>query len=464
MDAPYNIELFADLPEAEVAWVRDHSRTVRLAAGEFFLREDGPAQAFYIVLAGELQILRTINGQEQVIGTTPRGIIGGEVALLTGTPSQVSARAIEASHLLVLDPPAFRQMFTYAPALGARVLSIAVGRMHGLVRTQVQQEKMAALGRLTAGLAHELKNPAAATRRAVTDLRAVLAVLQAQAVQLSTLGLTTDQIEHLLAFQQRILVRADAAAPLSPLEQSDCEEQLGEWLETRGIDNGWEMAACFAGMAVDTRDLETLLASLPAASWPGVLAWLQHTLETIGLLNEIEQGTQRISDLVGAIKSYSYKDQAAVEVDIHKGLDSTIAVLGHKLKQGTVALVREYDPDLPRIHGRSGELNQVWTNLIDNAVDALAGAGTIRVSTRCENDFVMVEIADNGPGIPPDVRPHLFEPFFTTKAAGSGTGLGLDISYRIVQEHHGSIEVQSEPGHTRFIVRLPVGPGAKRGA
>jgi signal transduction histidine kinase len=457
MDERYSIQLFADMPATEVQWIRDNSREVHLEPGAFFVCEHAPAEEFYIVLAGELQIIRTMNGREQVVGTTPRGIIGGEISLLTNTPSQVTARALEPSDLLVLDRRAFREMFAFAPTIGAQVLQIAVNRMQGYVTTLVQQEKMAALGKMSAGLAHELNNPATAANRAAAGLRETLLLLQSQAIRLNSLSLSAEQIEKLIGFQQQTITRADQAEPLSPLEQSDREDELGEWFEDQGVAGGWDLAPCFVGAAIGKDDLADLRSLLTEESFPLVLAWLHRTLDTTSLLNEIEQSTRRIADLVGAIKSYAYKDQSVVrEVDVHKSLESALLVLGHKLKRGNLHVSREYDPNLPHVPARAGELNQVWTNMIDNAIDALDGNGTIRLITRCEHDFVMVEVADDGPGIPPEVQSRLFEPFFTTKEEGKGTGLGLDISYRIIQEHNGSIEVQSQPGQTRFIIRLPV--------
>jgi signal transduction histidine kinase len=457
MDERYTIQLFADMPAAEVQWIRDNGREVHLEPGTFFVREHAPAEEFYIVLAGELQIIRTMNEREQVVGTTPRGIIGGEISLLTNTPSQVTARALVPSDLLVLDRRAFREMFAYAPTIGAQVLQIGVNRMQGYVTTLVQQEKMAALGKMSAGLAHELNNPAAAANRAAAGLRETLLLLQSQAIRLNRLSLSADQIEQLITFQQQTISQADQAEPLSPLEQSDREDELGDWFEDQGVAGGWDLAPCFVGAAMDKDDLAGLRSLLTEESFPLVLAWLHRTLDTTSLLNEIEQSTRRIAELVGAIKSYAYKDQSVVkEVDVHKSLESALLVLGHKLKRGNLHVSREYDPNLPHIQARAGELNQVWTNMIDNAIDALDGKGTIRLITRCEHDFVMVEVADDGPGIPPEVQSRLFEPFFTTKEEGKGTGLGLDISYRIIQEHNGSIEVQSQPGQTRFIIRLPV--------
>jgi signal transduction histidine kinase len=451
----YQIPLFEGISESERQWLVDHSYEVRLNPGDCFYRENEPVHQFYVMLEGELQVTRMLNGSHTVLGTTPRGIIGGEMALLNGTASQINSCAILPSRLMVFDEPNFRQIFTTCPVVGTRILQIAAQRMAGIATAVKQQEKMAALGKLSAGLAHELNNPAAAAHRAAKTLREALPALQAHALNLNSVEMDRRQLDDLASFQQQLIQQAATTPLLSPLQQSDREEEIGDWLEGQGVSQPWEMAATFVSAGLTADDLAKLIESIPAECKGDVLAWLHNSLYVAGLLNEIEHSTQRISDLVAAVKSYTYMDQAPVqEVDIHKGLESTLAVLNHKLKKVTV--VREYDPDLPLIQARGGELNQVWTNLIDNALDAMSGEGKLWLITRCENNFAMVEIADNGPGIPPEIMPRLFEPFFTTKGVGVGSGLGLDIVYRIVAQHDGSIDVQSEPGHTRFIVRLPV--------
>ncbi len=254
---------------------------------------------------------------------------------------------------------------------------------------------------------------------------------------------------------------------MNPLEQSDREEEIGNWLDAQGMEDAWEMASTLVAAGVNLEDLQALVAQLPADGLDAMLSWLNSALYAAGLLSDIEQTTRRISELVAAVKGYTFMDQAPEQdVDIHLGLENTLMVMRHKLRD--VDVVREYDEDLPKIMARGSELNQVWTNLIDNAVDAMQGKGTLWLITREENDFVMVEVADDGPGIPPDVQARMFEPFFTTKETGAGTGLGLDIVYRIVKGHDGTIEARSEPGHTRFIVRLPItqdnAAGAAQGA
>lgn len=455
MDDLYQIPLFEGVDDDEFVWLMAHSHEQTIDTDAYFYREGEPVDQFYIVLEGELQITRNLNGRHTVMGTTPRGVIGGEIALLNRGPSQVSACAIEPTRLLLFDEQAFRALFAECPIVGMRILQIAAERMQGTVSIQVQQQKTMALGKLSAGLAHELNNPAAATRRAAKSLRERFADLQAHAVTLSALGFGAEQASHLIAFQQRATATALETPVLGALAQSEREDALADWLDERGVADGWEMAESFVTAGLTADDLDELLTDIPDDQIEAVLTWFHDAMDAVTLLDEIEQGSSRISDLVRAIKSYTYMDQGEVQdINVHEGIDNTLTVLRHKL--GAINVVREYDPDLPIIQARGSELNQVWTNLLDNAIDALADSGEIRLITRRETDFIMVEVADNGPGIPEDIQERIFEPFFTTKDVGVGTGLGLDISYRIVQQHHGTMELRSEPGNTRFIVRLPV--------
>lgn len=456
MDATLtDLELFADVTDDEMNWLLSHSYEVQLEYGEYFLKENEVSNRFYVVLEGELQVTRTINGTPTVMGTTPRGIIGGELGLLSGQAAAATSRAILPSRLLVFNEPEFRALFGACPVVGTRILQIAAERLASLATRVTQNEKLAALGKFAAGLAHELNNPAAAARRATQTLFDLLPDLQAQTMRLNTLGLTETQMSNLNAVQRDAIANACNAPVLSPLENSRREDEIGDWLDEIGVEKGWELAPTFVTAGVTLDDLQELLEQYPADSRDEMARWFSCALEAADLLEEINESSRRISDLVAAIKEYTYMDQAPTqEVDLHKGLENTLKVLNHKLKN--IDVVREYDPDLPRIVGRGSELNQVWTNLIDNAADAINGQGTIRLITRAENTFVMIEITDSGPGIPADVLSHIFEPFFTTKGVGVGTGMGLDISYRIIKQHSGSIEVQSQPGQTRFIVRLPV--------
>ncbi|MFL5803499.1 MAG: ATP-binding protein [Roseiflexaceae bacterium] len=448
-----DLPIFQGLPDEELAWVAANSREIAVAEGEVVQREGQPAAYFYVVVEGELQITRTIDGKTIVVGTTPRGVIGGEQPLLSGAASPTNACAIMPTRLRVFDQRTFRAIFGACPSFGARILQVAAERVRLFSGMLKQQEKMAALGKLSAGLSHELNNPAAAARRAADMLSAALPKLVDLTIDLCGLELRREQFDALVAFERMASARPEPQ--LAPLERSDREDELGGWLDQHGAADAWDLAPSFVAAGISSDELAPLIDQLPGGSAGDALAWMHTALMTTGFLHEIAHGTTRISELVGAVKAYTYMDQAALqEIDLRQGLDNTLTVLHHKLRDVTV--LREYDPLLPGIMARGGELNQVWTNLLDNAIDAMGGHGTIRVITRHENNFAMVEIADDGPGIPPEVQGRIFEPFFTTKDVGIGTGLGLDISLRIIQQHNGTIEVQSRPGQTRFIIRLPI--------
>jgi signal transduction histidine kinase len=455
MDAPTSLPVFRDLPEAELRWLLGHGQTLELAKGEFLMCEGDPRPRFYITLDGELQITRTIGGQQVVRGTTPPGIMAGEISLLYNTPSQVSVRAIQPSVVLVFDQAAFRQLFATCPTMAARIFQTAADRARGFAINVKQQEKMAALGKLSAGLAHELNNPAAAARRAAHTLADLLPDLQAQTLQLGRYQVADRLIDDLTSRLHEDDHHRPDGRLLSPLERADAEDEIGAWLDERRIEDAWDKAATFVESGFSLRELQERVQDIPAAQLGPLLAWLNCAHQAAHLLEEIEQAVTRISTLIETVKAYTFMDQAPIQsVDIHRGIDDTLRVLQQDLAGVTV--VRDYDPTLPIVEARGSELNQVWTSLIGNAVDAMAGSGTLRLATRNENDYVMVEVADSGAGIPDDVLPRIFEPFFTTKGVGAGVGLGLDMVYRIVTQHGGSIDVQSRPGHTRFIVRLPV--------
>jgi signal transduction histidine kinase len=453
------LDLLADLTDDELEWIVANTHEQVLAAGEYFVREGEPGDRFYIVLEGELQIIRTIDGKDLVMGTTPRGIMGGELSLLNGIPANITARALAPSRLIVFDTPAFRRMFAAAPPLGTKVLRTAADRMQGYASRVQQQERLAAVGKLSAGLAHELNNPAAAAQRAARTLSETLPNLQTRTLELCKMGLGADQIDKLTAYQAELTARQGSLPPLSTLEQADREDALGDWLSDRAIAGAYEMASGLVAAGVTPAELDNVAGHVPEAILGDVLGWLSAAISANVLLQEIGVATQRISELVGAVKQYTYMDQGGEqEVAINRDLENTLTVMNHKLKRG-VTVIREYDPQLPRIMAHGGELNQVWTNLIANAIEAMQYNGTLKVITRHEHDFVMVEIADTGPGIPPPIQSRIFDPFFTTKPVGAGTGLGLDITYRIIKQHNGTIEVYSQPGNTRFIVRLPARTG-----
>jgi signal transduction histidine kinase len=330
-------------------------------------------------------------------------------------------------------------------------------RIREMTRLEQQRDRLAGLGKLSAGLAHELNNPASAARRAASQLRDVLKKNRDANYELGSRDLTAAQqaeIEKLeAAFVQRNEVPRDALAT------SDLEEQIDSLLRSHGQNDMWQMAADLARKNVKPEALESLFATLDSETARAALVRIAASVEVATLLNEIESGTSRISDLVRAIKEYTYMDQTPLQnVDIVKSVETTLIILNHKLKHGVV-VERDYQKIPLLVNSFGSELNQVWTNIIDNAIDAMRGEGKLRVRTYREDNCVVVEIADNGPGISPEIQPHIFEPFFTTKGVGEGTGLGLDTVQRIVKKHRGSIQVSSKPGDTRFQVRLPLADG-----
>ena len=320
-----------------------------------------------------------------------------------------------------------------------------------------QSEKLATLGKLSAGMAHELNNPAAAAQRGAAQLGAAVSDLQQTHLKLGELNLSAVQLQSLLTLDQLAQERARRPADVDSLTRSDLEAELESWLDEQGIERGWQVAPTLVNLGYDRGELTTLVGDFSPSQFTAVIDWLNCTYTIYSLLDEIGQGAGRISEIVKALKAYTYLDQAPIQtVDVHDGLDSTLVILRGKLKTG-ITVHRKYAPDLPHIQAYGSELNQVWTNIIDNAIDAMNGEGEITLRTRRDGQWVIVEIEDNGPGIPEPIQPNLFDPFFTTKPPGRGTGLGLNISHNIVvQKHKGRIDVDSQPGKTRFEVRLPL--------
>ena len=436
----------------QVAALEPHGRELRLQTGAFLFDETATVDSFYVVLEGEVGISRLEGADEISLGTHRRGEFTGGLAVLTGITSFHRARAKGPSRVLEIDSETFRRVAVELPDMADVFISGLARRMRYTQRAFRQREKLAALGKLSAGLAHELNNPAAAARRASEELST--AVLEAQLA-----ALEHDQRFSADARRALIAVLRETTAgtpPLDPLLLSDAEDELAEWLEECEVGESWDLAATLAPAGLEARRLKQLAGVLEVESLAAGVVWLSKTVELVGLADEVATSSGRISELVGAMKDYTYMDRAAVdEVDVTAGLDNTLTILGHRLKG--VSVQREYEQDLPKVQGNGGELNQVWTNLIDNAADAVDGRGNITLRTFARDGRVVVEVVDDGPGIPREAQGHVFEPFYTTKEVGAGTGLGLDVVRRIIVAHGGGVSVRSEPGETRFAVGLPVG-------
>jgi signal transduction histidine kinase len=446
------VPAFADLPDEQIAWFISQAKELNLAAGDWAFRQDDPADAMYVFLEGQLQVRGELAGETVAI-PMKSGDVTGVLPFSRMRQFTVGLRAITDSRVLRFPSSLFPDLIQKMPELAQRLVGLMSDRIRETTRREQQRDRLASLGKLSAGLAHELNNPASAAKRATSQLRDVLKKIRDASHELGSRDLTTAQkaeIEKLeTAFVQSNEIPPDALAI------SDLEEQIDSLLRSHGQNDLWQMAADLARKNVKPEALESLFAILDAETARAALVRIAASVEVATLLNEIESGTSRISDLVRAIKEYTYMDQTPLQnVDIVKSLETTLTILNHKLKHG-VSVERDYQKIPLLVNSFGSELNQVWTNLIDNAIDAMGGEGKLKIRTYREDDFVVVEITDNGPGIPPEVRAHIFEPFFTTKGVGQGTGLGLDTVQRIVKKHRGNIQVNSAPGQTRFQVWLP---------
>jgi signal transduction histidine kinase len=455
--------LFEQLTPDQLGWLCQEGHTEVIPPGPVFTEGDA-ATCFYVLLEGTLVLSRRIGADDvEVVRTDSRGVYAGAFfAYLGNRTPQIynnSMRVTEPSRFFVMDAAVFGQMIQDWFPMAVHLLE---GLFFGVRSTQQaigQRERLLALGSLSAGLTHELNNPASAAVRATSALRERIAGLREKLRVIAAGPFTAESLETLITLQTRAVELVAKAPVLSAMEASDREDELSDWLDDHGIDGGWQFAPTFVQAGLDTAWLDQVAATVDEAILGKSLGWLHCAVETELLMNEIEDSTNRVSTLVGAAKQYSQLDRAPYSsVDIHELLDSTLMMLGAKIGAG-ITVKKDYTPGLPHIPAYAAELNQVWTNLIDNAVAAMDGTGTLTVRTSLDQDRqqLLVEVGDTGPGIPEEIRDRIFEPFFTTKAVGTGTGLGLDISWRIVvNKHHGDLSVESSPGDTRFLVRLPL--------
>jgi signal transduction histidine kinase len=455
--------LFEKLNEDQLEWLCQHGHVEHFEPGPVH-REGDPATCFYVLLEGTIVLSRRVGGDDVEINrTSNRGVYSGAFnAYLGDRVAQVynnSVRATEPSRFFVLEATDFAQFMQERFPMAVHLLE---GLFFGARNTQQavgQRERLLALGSLSAGLTHELNNPAAAAVRATSALRERVAGMRHKLAGMAAGRIDPATLQPLVQLQERAAELVSKAPTLGPIEASDREDEISDWLDDRRIADGWQLAPVFVQAGLDTAWLDNVAATVDEEVLEGALRWLGYTVETELLMNEIEDSTTRISTLVGAAKQYSQLDRAPHQVvNVHELLDSTLMMLGGKIPPD-ITIVKDYDPSLPPIPAYAGELNQVWTNLIDNAVSAMNGSGTLTVRTGLDQDRdrLFVEFGDTGPGVPDDIRERIFEPFFTTKAVGEGTGLGLDISWRIVvNKHHGDIKLESSPGDTRFRVLLPL--------
>src|SRR5271166_945287 len=453
LDLLRRVPVFEGLPEDQITWFLSQSQELHLKAGEFYSRQGDPADAMFVILEGQLQGQGELGGDTITFDLEP-GDVTGLLPFSRMKQFTVGGRAETDSRALRFSASLFPDLVQKMPELTKRLVGLMSDRIREATRFEQQRDRLAGLGKLSAGLAHELNNPASAAKRATSQLRDVLKKIKSASLELGRRDLTSAQRAEIEKLETSF-TQSDEP-PRDALTISDLEDQVDSLLRSHGQDDLWQLAADLARRNIRPEALESLFAALDAGTARAALVRIAASVEIAGLLNEIESSVARISDLVGAIKEYTHMDQAPVQnVDIVKSLETTLTIMNYKLKRGVI-VQRDYQRVPLLVNSFGSELNQVWTNLIDNAIDAMGGTGELRVRTYRDDGCVVVEVGDNGPGISPDVKPHIFEPFFTTKGVGEGTGLGLDTVQRIVKKHRGNIQVNSKPGDTRFQVFLPL--------
>lgn len=446
------IPVFSDLPREELEWLAAQMKAFRLQAGEILFPAGKPAEELMVLFRGEIRAERS-DGAVYVIHA---GMVTGLLpySRLTHYPS--TGHAVVESEGATLDRSHFGEMLRRMPELNERLIQVMADRIRETTIADQQREKLVSLGKISAGLAHELNNPSAAARRAVDSLRQSLIASRDAALALERRDLPKESRIFLTTMAREWIEQGEAPASLDTLERSEREEELAAWLERRQVANAWELAAALVDAGCKQTTLDDLATRVPQEFLGDALTRMTASLTIARLLQEIESSVGKISELVRAVKEYSYMDQMPEqEIDIHQGIENTLIMLRHRLKHG-VDVVREFDRTLPAVCARGSELNQVWTNLIGNAIDAMDEKGKLVIRTWRDGNQAVVEVKDNGPGIPKELQSRIFEPFFTTKAVGEGTGLGLDMVYRIVSNHRGQISFESRAGNTTFTVRIPL--------
>src|SRR5271157_3180127 len=446
-----SVTVFHDLPDEQLDWFLDHASEVSLQPGEISSRAGDPADKMVVVVEGELQA--RFEAPSENVFTVDAGAVTGMLPYSRMTTFPATSRAVQPSRILVFPSTLFDDLLRHMPELGRRLVATMVDRTRETTRAEQQRDRLAALGKLSAGLAHELNNPAAAARRTAQQLRSTVGAYRKSVSEMEGIQLTEGERSAINDFE----ISCCAAEPETDvLKASQLQDEIEAILQQHGIEDGWQYAPSLVGSGVQAGPLNLMLGGVRRNVAEPALKRVSALVEINDLLAEMEDSTSKISDLVRAIKEYSYMDQAPVQdVDLTKGLENTLTIMAHKLRKG-VTVKRDYHPTPLRVNSYGSELNQVWTNIIDNAIDAMHAKGELRIRTFPEGDCAVIEIGDSGPGIPPDIQSRIFEPFFTTKGVGEGTGLGLDTTLRIVRKHRGSINVESTPGDTRFQVRLPI--------
>lgn len=449
---------FADLDDEQIRWIAEHARIVTLDAGEALVDEGDVADTLFAILEGELRLRRETGAPDDRWIVRSAGMITGALPNSRLTHSPITARALIPTTVAGVHSDLFPEMLERIPALNARLAAVMLDRSREFTRHEEQRERLVGLGKLSAGLAHELNNPAAAIQRRVDELARRLHDLSELAAARFESETEPARFEALRALVDS--TPSHDAALRDALARSDAQDALGTWLQDRGMPDAWLAAETLVSAGLSVEALDEASRDVPPATLRSAVRWLEADLAARRLLADVAEATGRIVDLISSVKAYSNLDRAPTKspTDANEGIRATLAMLAHKVRSKGVALEAELDPKLPHVSAIAAELNQVWTNLVDNAIDAAPSGGSVTVRSAASDDGVTVQIIDDGPGIPPEVQRHMFEPFFTTKDVGEGTGLGLDIVRRIVRGHGGEVHVEAVPGRTCFEVRLPATP------
>ncbi len=454
-----SIDALKEVPVDQLKWMIENSRHYTLAEGEFLFQAGNPAIGTHILIAGRISLyLQQKEGIREVNVLGPKDI-SGYLPFSRGYKANVNGKVIANAEILTLPIEKFREMISHHFELTQALVHIMTTRVRDFTSLQQQNEKMMALGKLSAGLAHELNNPASAIVRGSASLKEHLQLVPEAFKEVMAIKMEEKDVDFVAGKLFEVLGRSEKPK-LTLMERTENEDTLRDWMEDHQVQNAGEIAENLLEYGFASEDLQVIKQHIPTTSLSAVFNWINSNLVTERMVMDIQQASQRISELVKSVKNFTHMDQGKGKeaTDIHSGIRNTLTMLQYRLKKGNIAVVEEFDEGLPPVFALVGELTQVWTNLIDTALDAMepAGNGQLTIRTERDHDSVKVSVIDNGPGIPADIQPRIFDPFFTTKDIGKGTGLGLDVVMQIVRQHRGSVKVQSEPGRTAVVVCFPI--------
>lgn len=455
----HSLETMKDVPDDQLQWLIDHSNHYTLAEGEYLFKPGDPIIGTHFIIEGVIKLFFQQNGQLQELNTLQQGDISGALPFSRGVKATVAGQVVRDARIMTLPVGTYRELVSRNFELTAALVHIMTTRVRNFTSLQQQNEKMMALGKLSAGLTHELNNPAAAIVRGAQSLLQHLRLVPKNFKDVIAIRMDEKEVDLVNDLLFEILARKDKPV-LTLMERTEKEDVIRDWLDDHQVDNSGEIAENFLDYGFTCEDLKGFSEHIPPAYLSPVFNWINSNLVTERMVEDIRESSQRISELVNSVKNFTHMDQGKGKeyVDIHTGIKNTLTILHYKIKKGNVEVVESYDSTLPKVKALVGELNQVWTNLLDNALDAMEGMGAAKliITTEKDGDFAKVTITDNGPGIPDDIKSRIFDPFFTTKEIGKGTGLGLDVVMQIVRQHQGSVKVNSAPGRTEFIVCFPI--------